>query len=938
MSGYFDDFDLLAKTAAALTGKAAGVYVTLNPVRKELLARAENRAVEYAKHTTTDDDILCRRWLPIDFDPKRPAGISSTETEHSAALNRAMECRELMAEEGWPRPVVADSGNGAHLLYRIELPNDVQCCELVKRCLEALALQFGDPLVDVDTTTYNASRICKVYGTIAGKGDDTAERPHRVAKILDVPEQVVVVDRVLLEGLASRLPRPAEKGRGEKTGFDLTHWIQIHNFEIAAQGEWQGGYKWIFRTCPWNSAHRNRSAYIVQRANGAIAAGCHHASCKGKDWYALRELKEPGSLNRNDQDPAARYQPTPSGLIWSKQTKNGICLVPLTNFNARIVRDIGHDDGAEIGRLFEIEATLNGQTSRLKIPAAQFSGMNWVVEHLGASAVVLAGSAAKDHTRAAVQLLSSPVPRCTVFAHTGWRALCDNQWVYLHARGAIGAHGSLNHIEVALPAELDHFVLPDPPADGALVDACRRSAALLNVAVDAVSVPLFCSIWRAPLGSADFGLHLAGPTGVFKTELAALGMQFFGADFNARHLPASWSSTGNALERLAFIAKDALLVVDDFAPTGSTADVQRYHREADRLLRAQGNNAGRQRMRCDATLMVSKPPRGLILSTGEDVPRGHSLGARQWVVEVGPNDVDKDVLTVAQAEAGRGIYAQLMAGYLRWLSSRYNDVRLRLGAQVADLRLRASRSGHHPRTPDIVAQLTVGLRYFLDFAQEIGAFTEFEAASIQRRCALSLEKTADAQAGHHRASDPVLRFLELLSAAIASGRAHVAGPSGSEPNQPGAWGWREAIIGAGNYARQEFRSQGNRVGWVDGEDLFIDLDAALAAVQEIGHSLGEAIVLTPRVLSKRMWERGLLKSKTESRETFKVRRTLESSRREVLHLSTMTLVGCPFAESDQSEDVSLAAESATSPNSDDSSSNSQPTSDPTTTTLFRKRS
>jgi hypothetical protein len=31
-------------------------------------------------------------------------------------------------------------------------------------------------------------------------------------------------------------------------------------------------------------------------------------------------------------------------------------------------------------------------------------------------------------------------------------------------------------------------------------------------------------------------------------------------------LPAAWSSTGNALEVLAFHAKDALLVIDDFAP------------------------------------------------------------------------------------------------------------------------------------------------------------------------------------------------------------------------------------------------------------------------------------------------------------------------------------------------------------------------------------
>jgi hypothetical protein len=37
---------------------------------------------------------------------------------------------------------------------------------------------------------------------------------------------------------------------------------------------------------------------------------------------------------------------------------------------------------------------------------------------------------------------------------------------------------------------------------------------------------------------------------------------------DASGLPANFASTANALELLAFSANDALLVVDDFAPTG----------------------------------------------------------------------------------------------------------------------------------------------------------------------------------------------------------------------------------------------------------------------------------------------------------------------------------------------------------------------------------
>jgi hypothetical protein len=108
----------------------------------------------------------------------------------------------------------------------------------------------------------------------------------------------------------------------------------------------------------------------------------------------------------------------------------------------------------------------------------------------------------------------------------------------------------------------------------------------LNLGPDTITTPVLGAVYRAPLGEPspiDFALHLAGPTGAFKTELAALAQAHFGAAFSGRRLPASWADTANMLEKKAFLAKDAVLVVDDFAPTGTTADVQRLHREADRL-------------------------------------------------------------------------------------------------------------------------------------------------------------------------------------------------------------------------------------------------------------------------------------------------------------------------------------------------------------------
>src|SRR5262249_15380984 len=113
----------------------------------------------------------------------------------------------------------------------------------------------------------------------------------------------------------------------------------------------------------------------------------------------------------------------------------------------------------------------------------------------------------------------------------------------------------------------------------------------------------------------------------------------------------------------AFDAKDALLVIDDFAPCGGLLDAQRTHREADRLLRAQGNSSGRQRMRSDGSLRDPRPPRGLILSTGEDIPRGKSLRARSVTVEVEPGALSWGKLTACQRAGKEGVYAKCLSAF-----------------------------------------------------------------------------------------------------------------------------------------------------------------------------------------------------------------------------------------------------------------------------------
>lgn len=188
-------FKDLARDARDLTKRSTGVYVTMNPV----ILPADRTSAK-------DADVIQRVGLLVDIDPVRPSDTSSTDAELETAVSRAREIREFLSQLGWPDPLIACSGNGAHLRYRVSLPNDDAAKELAKRCLRALDHQFSDESCKVDTSTYNASRIVRLYGTLARKGDDEPGRPHRVSEVLECPAMLMPVADELLRKLAALSP------------------------------------------------------------------------------------------------------------------------------------------------------------------------------------------------------------------------------------------------------------------------------------------------------------------------------------------------------------------------------------------------------------------------------------------------------------------------------------------------------------------------------------------------------------------------------------------------------------------------------------------------------------------------------------------------------------------------------------------------------------
>jgi hypothetical protein len=596
------------------------------------------------------------------------------------------------------------------------------------------------------------------------------------------------------------------------------------------------------------------------------------------------ELKAYRANNSGEEVGLGQYLVQNGSMVFMKQTPFGEAPVVLTNFTAKICEEIVRDNGKEMTIHYRINGQLKNGANlpEVEISSGQFGSMAWVPYKWGSRAVIAAGQAAKDHLRAAVQLLSGTVPVRTVYAHTGWR-LVGGTWVYLTACGGIGENGLLPHINVDLEGKLGDYAVPAVPDSCMIQKAIQSSMQLLSICPDRISIPLFAAVYLAPLCEAvlvDFSLFITGITGTKKSEISAIALAHFGKGFHGKNLPGNWISTGNALEKLAFLAKDAFLVIDDFLPKGTTSDVARMHQLAERVLRGAANKAGRDRMNADNAFRQTYLPRGLIVASGEDVPKGQSLRGRMLISEVKDGDVKLDVLTKMQGYAHEGVLTYALSGYLQWLAPKIESLKQALPKHKIELRDRAlEKVSAHARTPDIVAGLMIGIESFVQYAVDSSAISPQEGAELSQRAWDVLVASDSVQKELQAVEDPAIRFFDLIIAAFTMGSAYLADNQGNAPAQnPDRWGWRSEVFGGVSV----WKPRGAAVGWIIGQNVYLDPDGAYAVVQKLSSTQGSSIPLTQRALQKQLHERGFLAG--VDKEALTVQKQIGGTRRRVLHI------------------------------------------------------
>lgn len=295
-AGYFDNWQDAIQAIENEPSQYKAAFITLNPIRLPGAIKLNPQTLTPSRNTAGDSDIERRVRLLLDFDPPRPANTNSTDAEKRAAHEQAEAARKYLESRGWPEPMLADSGNGWHLNYRIDLVNGDNARDLLKAVLARLKNLFSM----LDSGNFNASRVCKAYGSWARKGPHSEERPWRRSAIINPGSDEIVTESQLRDLLPAVTAKP-EALPGSNVKLErLIGCLEYYSVaERSEPREVRGGWQ-IEIECPWSSEHTGearRDTVVSFIAGIGYGFKCLHSHCVDRHWhefYAELERLNPG--------------------------------------------------------------------------------------------------------------------------------------------------------------------------------------------------------------------------------------------------------------------------------------------------------------------------------------------------------------------------------------------------------------------------------------------------------------------------------------------------------------------------------------------------------------------------------------------------------------------------------------------------------------------
>ena len=304
VGGVFSNVGNLINAIESAVGGNVNWYFVFNEIdspvlKNKVVFNENNECLKILKNGggIADGDIVKRRWVMLDFDPIRKSNTSSTEQQLEKARQVAQRVWEFLFYNGFSNYVGCLSGNGYHIMLPCEMVANEQTDRLVKDFIKVISMLFSTQDVEIDIAVSNRSRLTKLYGTLAMKGENSELTPHRLSRIEHCPDEIKSIDMVYFQKVVSDnkiafLEPVKYNNYGRNSRFDVRSFLESHNIAFTERSL-AGGVKYLLEECPFNSEHKSPDSAVFQFDDGSLGFKCFHNSCSLYHWHDFREKFEP---------------------------------------------------------------------------------------------------------------------------------------------------------------------------------------------------------------------------------------------------------------------------------------------------------------------------------------------------------------------------------------------------------------------------------------------------------------------------------------------------------------------------------------------------------------------------------------------------------------------------------------------------------------------
>ncbi len=423
--------------------------------------------------------------------------------------------------------------------------------------------------------------------------------------------------------------------------------------------------------------------------------------------------------------------------------------------------------------IYHVKVFVSLRNGRVETYSKEVSGdkikkIEWVVKATNSLVTIPSDKSEKQAFENMVQMCIEDDEAETeiIYPHAGWWKVAGRGWRFIDGHGIVGTNENSIYV-LGEKLQFNTAILPEQAFKQMLMmqNITKNSAAQLLIVFTHSS--FLSTIFQEVGYPIKFVFGILGVTNSRKTSMVLAISKLYD---NERQIADAEFATATrcGIEKTLSCHKDGTIIIDDFKPGISKAQQLELDRKLDELVRMYGDRVPKKRMTefLEGGEKLFFPVQGAAVITLEHVTGVLSTMTRMFIVELGKDDVQNEVLAVYQQN--KLIMSTHLRYFLAWVTENFVNVCDKIRKRVPELRRDYKFS--YGRFAETYALLMSTAEIIMDYARNNSFYTFEEAEKFLNNVKYAIVCTILDMENRLKLMDKGEEIVRILMLAIDKGQ------------------------------------------------------------------------------------------------------------------------------------------------------------------------